>query len=224
MDKALKSSPKKYWGPLFQDLLTQVQQKHVLFYLFDKQAQSSIEALNAAGRIKSFTGDYLHINDTNFAGAKSNLFTNQSVEIATDVQNGVIKKTVTINYKNTHPPSDCNLERGGLCLNAELRDWVRVYVPKGSKLVSSRGSEVKVTTKEDLGKTVFEGFITVRPLGKTTYTLTYTLPFRIEENSPLPFLIQKQPGTKGNEYTVKVNGRTIEKFSLLTDKELRLKI
>lgn len=224
MEKALKSSPKLYWGPLFQDLITQVQRKHVMFYLFDKNAQSGIESLNAAGRILDFKGDYLHINDVNFAGAKSNLFTDQNVEVAYNVKSGgQIEKTITINYKNTHAPSDCNLERGGLCLNAELRDWVRIYVPKGSKLIDSKGSEVKVQTKEDLGKTVFDGFITVRPLGKATYTLTYLLPFKVEKGS-LPVLIQKQPGTDDNEYTIKVNNRTIEKFPLLTDKELKLKM
>lgn len=225
MEKALKSSPKLYWGPLFQDFITQVQRKHVLFYLYDKNAQSGIEALNAAGKILPFEGDYLHINDTNFAGAKSNLFTDETVEVAYTVKgDGQIEKTLTLNYKNTHAPSDCNLESGGLCLNAELRDYVRIYVPKGSKLVDSKGSEVKVTTAEDLGKTVFEGFLTVRPLGKTTYTVTYVLPFKVKKGSGLPVLIQKQPGTGGNEYTVKVNGRTIEKFPLLTDKELKLKI
>ena len=224
MDRSLSSSPGQYWGPLFQNFIKEVQEKHVLFYLFDKQAQSGIEALNAAGQIQEFDGDYLHINDTSFSGAKSNLFTDQAVEVNYEVgNNGVIKKTVTINYKNTHEPSDCNLERGGLCLNAELRDYLRVYVPEGSKLLDSKGSEVKVETKEDLGKTVFEGFVTVRPLGKATYVLTYELPFKVEGNT-LPVMIQKQPGTHGNEYTIKVNGKTVDKFPLMTDMEFELDI
>lgn len=224
MDKSLKSSPGEYWGPLFQNFIKEVQEKHVLFYLFDEQAQSGIEALNAAGQIQEFDGDYLHINDTSFSGAKSNLFTDQAVEVNYEVGgDGKVTKTVTINYKNTHEPSDCNLERGGLCLNAELRDYLRVYVPEGSKLVDSEGSEVKVETKEDLGKTVFEGFVTVRPLGKATYMLKYELPFKVD-GDVLPVLIQKQPGTHGNEYTIKVNGKTVDKFPLLTDKELELKI
>lgn len=225
MQKAMKSSPKIYWGPLFQDMIAEVQQKHILFDLNDKDAQSGIISLNAAGQILPFDGDYLHINDTNFAGAKSNLFTTQAVEVAYDVKSdGKVEKTITINYKNTHAPSDCNLERGGLCLNAELRDWLRVYAPKGSQLVSSKGSEVKVDTKDELGKTMFEGFLTVRPLGKSTYTITYMLPFKVKPGSILPVLIQKQPGTNDNEYTIKVNGRTIQKFPLLTDKELKLKV
>ncbi len=224
MQKALKSSPKLYWGPLMQDMITQSNEKHILFDLYNSGAQQGIEALNVAGKIKSFDGDYFHFNEANLGGAKSNLFVKESVleEIKTE-SNGTITQTVTVNYKNPFPPSDCNLERGNLCLNGVLRDWFRVYVPKGSQLVSSQGSEVKVTSYEDLGKTVFDGFLTVRPAGTATLTLSYTLPFKLNSGSPLPFLIQKQPGTLDNQYTIKVNGKTIADFPLLTDKELMLK-
>ena len=136
----------------------------------------------------------------------------------------VITKIVTIQYDNPHPPSDCNLERGRLCLNAPLRDWLRIYAPKGSTLVDSKGSEVKVTTYEELGKTVFDGFLTVRPQGKSTFTISYRLPFKLEKGSPLPVLIQKQPGTAGNQYKVVVKGKTVEKFELFTDKKMQLKL
>lgn len=224
MNKAFSSSPKLYWGPLFQTMLKETSEKHILFYLYNQDAQKGIEALNAAGRIKAFDGDYLHINDTNFAGAKSNMYVKESVLQDFKVEaNGTITKTVTISYKNPYPPSDCNLERGGLCLNAILRDWLRIYVPKGSELIESKGSEVKVTSGEELGKTVFEGFLTVRPQGTATFTIKYRLPFRLESGSPLPLLIQKQPGTDKNEYSIIFNGREVEKFQLATDKELRLK-
>lgn len=225
MQKAMKSSPKVYWGPLFQNMLTEMSEKHVLIYLFNKDAQLGIEALNGAGKIKDFEGDYLHINQANFGGQKSNLFIKETVTENYNVANdGSIEKTITINYKNPKPPSDCNLERGALCLNATLRDWIRVYVPKGSTLVKGVGSEVKVTTEEDLGKTVFDGFLTVRPLGVATYTLTYKLPFKVTPGSPLPHLIQKQAGTDGNMYTIKVNGKTKEEFALQTDKEIKLSL
>jgi hypothetical protein len=224
MEKALKSSPKLYWGPLFQDILTQVQQKHILFDIYNKDAQSGIEALNAAGRIRAFDGDYLHINEANFGGAKSNLFVKEAVtqnyEVATDK---TITKKITINYKNPHKPSDCNLERGNLCLNAILRNWIRIYVPLGSKLVDSKGSEVKMTSYDELDKTVFEGFLTVRPLGSAEFTIFYTLPFKVKDGS-LPLLIQKQPGTNDNEYTIKVKGSKIDSFKLLTDKETIIKL
>ncbi len=224
MVKALSSSPKLYWGPLFQSIIAQANEKHMLFYLYDDAAQQGIEGLNVAGRIKPFDGDYLHINETNFSGAKVNIFMQEMVDSEYEVKgDGSITKTITINYKNPFPPSDCNLERGGLCLNAEYRDWIRIYVPKGSELTDSKGSQVKMTTYEDLGKTVFDGFVTVRPQGVAKLTLTYKLPFKVDGNL-LPVLIQKQPGTYDNKYTLSVNGKTKEKFDLLTDKEFKLKV
>lgn len=224
MQKAFASSPKLYWGPLFQTMINEINQKHILFSLGDKDAQSGLESLNAAGRIVAFTGDYLHVNDSNFGGAKANLFIKESVDMKYEVKgDGSVTKTVTLNYKNPFPPSDCNLEHGGLCLNAIQRDVVRLYVPKGSKLVSSTGSEVKVTSYDELGKTVFEGFVTVRPLGAATYTLSYQLPFKVS-SSNLPVLIQKQPGTDGIVYTVTVGGRQVDTFTLDSDKTLNLTV
>ncbi|MBI5122408.1 DUF4012 domain-containing protein [Candidatus Roizmanbacteria bacterium] len=220
--KALSSSPKVYWGPLFQTLIAETGQKHVLFDLYDKDAQSGIEALNAAGRIKNFDGDYLHINEANLSGAKVNLFMEETVDNNYETKDGSILKTVTIHYKNTHEASDCNLERGGLCLNAEYRDWIRVYVPKGSELIESQGAVGKLTSSEDLGKTVFEGLMSVRTQGVATLTIKYKLPASLNK-SPLPLLIQKQPGTSGFTYNIMVNGHTRETFQLLTDKETQVR-
>ncbi len=222
MTKAFSSSPKIYWGPLFQTLIADTNQKHVLFYLYNTDAQQGLEALNAAGRIHDFEGDYLHINETNFSGAKVNLFMQEAVDNSYEIKGNEIIKTVTIHYKNPHPASDCNLERGGLCLNAEYKDWIRVYVPKGSELIDSKGSVVKVTTSEDLGKTVFEGLVMVRTEGVGTFTLSYKLPSSVSSKSPLSVLIQKQPGTYDNVYKIIVNGRTKETFPLLTDKETKV--
>lgn len=224
MNKAFSSSPKQYWGPLMQTMFGQIAQKHILFSLDNKDAQQGLSAVNAAGEIKPFDGDYFHLNEANFGGDKANLFVDQNVtQDYTISKDGTITKTVTVNYKNPHAPSNCNLElEYALCLNADWRDWFRVYVPKGSKLKDVTGSEVKMSTYDDLGKTVFEGFTTIRPLGIGKVTLTYTLPFKLKKGSPLPVMIQKQPGTTDDEYTIIVNGKTKQKFILDTDKTLKL--
>ncbi len=225
MHKALSSSPKLYWGPLFQAGINALNEKHVLVYLKDEGAQKAVEALNIGGRIREYDADYLHINDTNFAGAKSNMYVAESVEQKISVaSDGTITKTLTIDYKNPQPPSDCNLERGELCLNGILRNFVRIYVPKGSQLVDFRGSEVKMTTTEDLGKTVFEGFLTVRPLGSAQLVVNYQLPFKQAAGKDYKMLMQKQPGTEGNEYSVLMNGKKVDKFKLLFDKEISYKL
>jgi len=227
MDKAFASSPKLYWGPLFQTMIAETTQKHLFFDLYNTSAQQGLEALNAAGQITNFDnkGDYLAINEGNFGGQKSNLFTTEAITQDYNTTNdGTITKTVTIKYKNNFPPSDCNPEHGNLCLNAPLRNVVRMYVPKGSQLVSNKGSQVKMTSYEELGKTVFEGFVIPQPMSTATYSVTYTLPFKLSNNSPLPLMIQKQGGVDTQDMTISKDGNSLQNFPLLTDITLQLNL
>jgi len=221
-------SPRKKWPQFFNVALTDIQEKHILFYFFDEEVQRAIEALNAGGRVKEYEGDYLHINDCNFASAKSNMYIQedvlQEIEVAAD---GTVTKTVTVDYKNPEPPSDCNLELGELCLNGLYRDWFRLYVPSGSELIEAKGSEVEVKNYEELGKTVFEAFYgdesPLRPLGAAQLSFRYKLPFKIEKGQAYKLLIQKQPGAKNHSYTVKIGGQE-ESFELNSDRELQFSL
>ncbi|OGK22311.1 hypothetical protein A2866_05355 [Candidatus Roizmanbacteria bacterium RIFCSPHIGHO2_01_FULL_39_8] len=220
--KAIGFSPSKYWGTLVQDMFKNLQEKHILVYFTDPDLQKSIEKLNFAGRVREYEGDYLYVNNVNFAGAKSNLFVTQSIDSKTKLNNnGKISREVTIEFRNPYPASDCNLERGGLCLNATLRDWIRFYVPEGSELVSFDGSKKKVQTYDELGKTVFEGYLEVTPQGKAQVVVSYTLPDSLSKKD-YKLLIQKQPGTYSDKIKVDVDGKMIFDGVLDTDKETRL--
>lgn len=242
MQKALGVSPSQYWGKLFQMFLTEISQKHILAYFDDSEIQKAAESFNLAGRImtkeetaavldyKEEEGwDYLHVNNSNMAGAKANMFvSDQMVKDMTIGKDGVVTTKLTIDYDNPYPQSDCNLEHGKLCLNAPLRNWFRVYVPRGSKLVDSRGTvspkdgkSEPMKATDSLGKTVFEGFTTVNPLGKARVELTYTTPMTFTQNN-YRLLWQKQPGTDGQEITIKINGKERKKEKLATDTEFAI--
>lgn len=242
MQKALGVSPSQYWSKLFQMLITEINQKHVLAYFLDEKIQKAAESFNLAGRIMTASEsasivryeegngwDYMHLNNSNMAGAKANMFVSEKITKDITVNSdGTIKNQLTIEYKNPYPGSDCNLESGGLCLNAPLRNWVRVYVPEGSTLIDSRGSQspkdnqpTSMDTYTSLGKTVFEGFIIVSPLGTARLDLTYTSPVKSVDGK-YRLLIQKQPGTSETEYTIKLNGKERKKFTLQSDMEFTL--
>lgn len=212
--KAIGYSPSKYWGTLMQTMYRNMEEKHILLYFVDKELQRSVEQINFAGRINAAPNDYLHINNVNFAGAKSNLFVSEEIESLTNGSN----REVTVDFKNPYPHSDCNLERGGLCLNATLRNWIRFYVPKGSRLESFAGSIKKVQTYDELGKTVFEGYLEVPTQGKATVVVKYTLPSGVSEDS---LLIQKQPGVTDQQWTIKINNKKVFEGVLDKDKEVK---
>lgn len=206
--------PKDKLAQLFEAAYKSLIEKHVLFYLLDDAKEKAVSDFGMGGVIKDYSGDYLHINDANLGGRKSNLYATEDVEqdiaIAGD---GTVTKTLTITYKN--PQSQDGW------LNSVLPTWVRVYVPKGSQLIASEGLEDKADPYEDLGKTVFAGFFQLRPEGVAKVTFKYTLPFKVSGQYKL--LIQKQPGTDGFLYTINL-GRHQEEFYLKTDKEIKIGI
>ncbi len=219
--KALGFSPSKYWGTLAQTMYQNLQEKHILLYFIDSDLENSADKINFAGKIKDFNGDYLHVNNVNFAGAKSNLFVSEVMDSKTSFDSGgSVSRQITITFRNPYPHSDCSLERGGLCLNAILRNWIRVYVPKGSRLIDFRGSRTKVNTYEDLNKTVFEGFLTVDPLGKAEVDIKYALPSSISSNN-YQLMVQKQPGVDTETLQVEINNKKIFNSLFKTDVVLK---
>lgn len=242
MQKALGVSPSQYWGRLFQMLLSEINQKHVLTYFHDESTQKAAESFNMAGRIMAGTDvastlkyqegngwDYIHVNNSNMAGAKSNMFVKEKITKDVTVNgDGTVTTKLSVDYKNPYQGSDCGLESGGLCLNAPLRNWVRIYAPTGSILVDSKGVQspkdnkaATMDTFSDLSKTYFEGFLIVNPMGTARLELTYTSPFKSTDGK-YHLLIQKQPGTDGQEWLIKQNGKDKRKFILEADTEVTL--
>lgn len=210
LDKAIGAQTNKL-PQLIETVVSLANQKHVMFYMHDKKTQQGLTALNWTGEIKDYEGDYLHINDANFAGGKTNLYVDQSVTQEITIKNGKVIKKITVEYSNK--------QQFNKWLNGINRDYVRFYVPKGSKLISSKGSEDQVNTIEDLGKGVFETFITVRPQNSRKLEIEYELPYNPKGEYRL--LIQKQPGAKDFQYIIKINGSKKADFKLEQDKELK---
>ncbi len=218
----MMGSPKAKWAEFFNIFVESIEQKHLLMYFKDENKQNAAEVLGAAGRINAYTaGDYLHINDANFAGAKSNLFVES--EVAQDITlnpDGSATKKLTLTYKNPRKGDNCNLEAGQLCLNGLLRSWTRLYVPKGSVLKSGRGFEADMATSEDLGYTVLEGFFTLAPESVRKLEIEYTIPPGTIKDNSYKLLIQKQPGTNAVKHTLTLNGAKPKTVIVDSDQEI----
>lgn len=205
---------------LVEAVFKSVSEKHVLFYLFDQSAQKAVEGFGIAGRIATADFDYLHINDSNLGGRKSNLYLKQEVEQDISLaKDGRIEKTITITYKNP--------EKHDGWLNSVLPNWVRVYVPQGSELLDVGGLEKKYDTYEELGKTVFSGYFKLRPEGVSKITFRYLLPFKksdiAKQMGDYKIYIQKQAGIDAPLYRI-VSGKKEEEFLLNVDKEIKIKL
>ena len=220
-------SEKSKIGPLAQAALNDVLQKHVLFYFTDNDVQKAAVTAGIAGAITTTDAntDYVQLVDANMASAKSNLFITQKIKHEIISKDGKVEHKITVSYANPSKASNCNLEKGDLCLNAsKYRDWFRFFVAPGSTLTKMTGSEVTPVVYDESGKKVFEGFygnkypLYAQASLKTSVQYTSSVP----ASSNYTLMLQKQPGTKPIAYELWVNGQLQESFSWDSDKIVKL--
>ena len=200
---------------IFDTVLGSLEAKNIQFYFFDQKAQKLTEELGFAGRIKDFDKDYLHVNNSNVAGLKGNFFTKYGVEQEIVIQSeGTVVKKVTTSISNTF--------RYDGWLNATYQNWLRLYVPKGSKLLE-KNIDTDFEQKNELGKTVWSSFSRTPPFTSTRSSFTYELPFKVKKGGLYKMLIQKQGGYIPR-MIIKVNGKKLFEFDLKKDTKLEFKI
>ena len=200
------ASPRVYMADLFTVGIKSMEGRHVQMNFFDENTQLAIEKINAAGRLqnRSSAQDFLAIVNANLGGAKSNLFTNYEVlQTVAAPQDGMIEKSVEISYKNNRKADNCNLEAGKLCLNSTLRDWTRIYLPKGSQLISAQGFNEDAKSYDTEDFTVIDGFFILEPLGSAKIKISYKVPYT---DSNYKLQIWKQGGITEIPMIIDVTG------------------
>jgi len=221
-------SEKSKMGLLMEAFFKNINQKHILVYFPDAETQKIGDMANITGKIfdTEKNVDYLHLNDANFASAKSNIFITQKIKHDITIRNGIATHKISVTYTNPAPGSNCNLEKGDLCLNASTyRDLFRFYTPIGSKLIKMTGSEVDTVQYEELNKQVFEGFygnkFGLNPKSNIKTSIEYTSGATI--GSSYTLMLQKQPGTKAVDYELTINGQK-QTFQWVADKTIKLSL
>lgn len=214
-------------GPLMEGLLQNIHQKHLLFYFTDPDIQSAAAAANIAGQINPVptNGDYLHLSQANMSSAKTNLFLKTKIKHEIISTNDKIEHKITVTYQNPSRASNCNLEKGDLCLNApKYREWFRFFTNPGSTLVKMTGSEVEPVIYDELGKQIFEGFFGNKyPLyAQSTLKTSIQYTSSTKPNPQYTLNLQKQPGTKAIDYQLIVNGQSFDQFDWVSDKSIRI--
>jgi len=107
--------------------------KQILFYFNDESLQAEFSSRNWAGEIRKTDGDYLAVIHTNIAGQKTDRKMSEEIEhISAINEEGEIINTLKITrthhgYKNEPLYGVRNV------------DWLRIYVPLGSELLSADG-------------------------------------------------------------------------------------
>lgn len=107
--------------------------KNILLYFSNKDLQKEVEARSWAGELKDAPLDYLLLVDTNIAGGKTSYYIKNDYKLKVDIKSdGSIINKITINKKHLGT-------KGDLFSGVRNVNWLRVYVPLGSTLISAQG-------------------------------------------------------------------------------------
>ncbi len=137
-NKVLKILPQKLNNKenlldLIKILNKNLNEKQILVYFNNEDLQQIIKQYNWEAEIKDFPYDYLMVVDTNIGGGKSDRKVYREINhLATIESDGSIIDTLTIKINH-------NARKGEEFVGVRNVDWLRVYVPKGSILISASG-------------------------------------------------------------------------------------
>ena len=157
-----ENTPKKFIGDLFDALLAKLPEmdksdwltlaasvsqglknKDIQIAMFNEEDAEFVNRYGWNGQLKEAPGDSLAIIGANIAGQKTDLVVDESVKHETNIHaNGTITDTLIITRKH-------NGIKGDMFTGVRNVQYLRVYVPKGSRLVEASGFE---PPSEDLFK------------------------------------------------------------------------
>ena len=130
-----KNSKPKDLLPLLTNLQDALSKKEIQAYFVDQNAQSAVEQMGWSGEIlpTKSNQDYLAVFNTNIHGQKSDAKIQQTINHQAIVDNdGTILDTVIITRTHTGQAQED-------MYGATNIDYLRLYVPEGSELISASG-------------------------------------------------------------------------------------
>lgn len=118
---------------LWQVVSDSLKEKQLLVYLADEELETKVEDFGWAGEVAQAKHDYLMVVQTNVAGGKTDRVVKVDIEHEVEVlAEGVLIDTVTLT--KTHEGLAEDVFEGQV-----NSDYVRFYVPEGSRLLDAEG-------------------------------------------------------------------------------------
>jgi hypothetical protein len=201
------------------------EEKHILIYLADPTVSEIMAENQLDGAVRSNTGDFLMVVDTNMGFNKVNPNIESSVDYQVLInEDGSLTIQVTVRYRNksTVAVAECVQEARYPPTYQEMMEgcywnYLRVYAPEEAQLLQgteltlpegslrARESDLAGTTLSpevgpvEAGKNVFATFFVVPPGEEREIAFQYELPSdtlqREGSTARYTLLVQKQPGT-----------------------------
>ena len=189
--KRLRADPRAVLGAI----QAMVAEKHLLAAFQHAGLQRLAERMGADGRLPATSDDVLYVVDAQVY--RANPLTGHAA--------------LAIDYVNRNSPGDAD---------GRLADYLRVYVPSGSRLTSTSGLADAQPARQVDGLTEFGGFLNLSGGGRQRVEFEYWLPPHLAarwSGSGYALHVPKQPGTDGHRLVVGTPQHVVFDGRLTTD-------
>jgi hypothetical protein len=130
--------PKEKWANIVLSFKTALQEKDMFLWLKEEEEQSFISQQGWEGSILQAGGDYLAVVHSNINGYKTDRFMKEDVSLDIELkEDGSAIHNLTIHRKHTGGNEAYEW------YNKVNSDYIRVYLPKGTKLLKATGNDVE---------------------------------------------------------------------------------
>jgi hypothetical protein len=222
-------SGKVNYGTLAQTILRLLDEKHLLIYVEHPDAAALLAERNWDGALRSRSGDFLMVLDTNMGYNKVNPGVQERISYQIDLEQSPPQATLTLVYTHTvttDVPCEQAPEYGEIYEDMMERcywDYVRVYIPQGSTLLGATripvagdsllsgedyAGDVTVHTADEGSWLALEVLGLIPPSAVQTRSFTWTLPADMVEwqgyEGWYSLRVQKQPGTSGHPLVIQI--------------------
>jgi hypothetical protein len=135
IDRIFNSKDQEEMAKTLQALVESLNQKHILIYSTNMAIEKAISEIGWSGEVLNSTRDYLSVINANINGYKTDGVIDENVGLTSEIMpdDGSIINTLTVTRHHLGGKSDYDW------YNKVNADYMRVYVPKGSKLISAEG-------------------------------------------------------------------------------------
>jgi hypothetical protein len=206
-----RTTPEDLIG-LAQALARALHERHMLIYSHEPRSQALLSELGWDGALRPSDGDYVMIVDSNVGFNKVNPNIEQTADYHIVLERpGEATATLTLTYRHRvqKPMPACVHESRYGDDYADLLercywDYLRVYIPAGSKLLDVVGADGPVTTYEESGRTVIATSFLLETAQARQIRVTYRPNLPDDLGSRYFLLVQKQPGTDALPLRVRV--------------------
>lgn len=229
----LKNQPNEKWVEIFKIMAKATEEKKILTYFKDENLENFAKKKDIAGDLKNVNGDFLSVVFSNIKGSKTDVVTDNFIDLSTVIDGSKIQHELIINRIHSGGDSPFRF------YNLQNPAYVRVYVPRGAVLEDISGNAIVdyhplvnyglegyvpdpdlakienstyhpfngVDVFEESGKTVFGFWMLTNPKSSSKAIIKYSLKNSSSDKYSLYW--QKQSGTIGDKNKINASFRLI---------------